>query len=189
MGILSLSDYDIGGRRLVGSRRISAPASPASAPSFRQLRRNGVKSTIRLTCALGNHIRRAPLIRIKRHQGGQQRVALLRRSRPALHTLGQLGMPLAQPRSFGRAQGLSQHGIIVGQFGLGWRRSLGALRFLVARLPTAPLPIARVGSWRPGWRRVPQQAVPVERQVRVRVLQGLTHFRVERLSTDLDVCG
>jgi hypothetical protein len=114
-------------------------------------------------------------------------------------------MPVAQPRRLRHSHRLGEDRRVVGwdlvwqDAGALWRGSgsrrgrggstfgaaiLWAGSFLRALTPLAALTLPRIRTSHHG---VARQGVPVEIQIRMRVLEGLAHFSVEGLSADLQV--
>jgi hypothetical protein len=195
MGVLTFPNYDIGRGRLVCLIGLAAPAPPST---FRQLGRNPVPLAIRVAGLPANGVRPAPGVRVDGRQFGHQSVAVLGGASPPAHALVQFRISMPEAGGFLSAESLAQRRIIVGKLGCSWRGSVrrpgGRLPRRSARLlgtratASAFTGIAWIGARLPRRLRiVAQQAVPVERQVGVRVFQRLAHLRVQGASPNLDM--
>jgi len=166
----------------------AASAAPA-APPMRQLLGDGRPFGVERGCPGLNGLDVVPIIRIETKHALGQPVPLLRRPRPAQHALAQFLEPLPQARGVANADGPAEQRLIFFNDG---RRGLDRLR-RPARFG-APggarrtvLALASVLHVDAKSRAVALQRRPVERQVRMRMLERFHHLGVERMPPDFHV--
>jgi hypothetical protein len=118
ISVLSLFDYDIGGRGLVWTVSLGevGPPAPSATAAFRQLGRNGVPPAVGSAGLLADDVRARPLIGINGRQFGRQSIPFFRGARATPHPLRQFRISMAQAGRFGCAQRPPERRLIVGQF-------------------------------------------------------------------------
>jgi hypothetical protein len=115
-----------------------------------------------------------------------QSVAIFGGARAARDPLQQLVIPGAQTSGLTRPERPAEERLVLDH----WRRRrLGGRTPLIAAIaatlrPLPPVPLPRLYTRKRG---LAQQHRPVERQIRMRVLERLDHFRLERLAADLEI--
>jgi hypothetical protein len=120
IGLVSLPDYDIRICHLAGV--VCLAAAPASSP-LGQLRRQAVPDRDDRGSLLTDGIGAPPVIRIVGEQLRGEHVTFFGRARAACNPLHQLGITLAEALGVGRADGLPQRGVIIGNFAHGGCRA------------------------------------------------------------------
>lgn len=193
---ISVPDYDIPGVVLVWRvlsavfTSLAALPAAAAAPAAGQLGRDRIPASLDVGAIRANSGLVLPVVRVEPARSLGQAIALLGRPGPPRDPLIQLREARAQPRSLRSSEHPSQRRVVLNHGHHRNRRRTrrpfpATLRAVLgpAGGTLAPAPLARIGARRR--HRLPKQPHPVERQVRMCVLEGLAHFSVQWLAANL----
>jgi hypothetical protein len=171
--------------RALHSLSVIAGTPPAaSAPALWELIRERVPCGLDRARRGANRLFVRPVVGIETHQLLGESVAILRRTGAPRYPLQELVVAAPQPRGLNGAKGAAKKRLVFDdhrRWRLARRSASPGLR------PVCPVgPIARI---RTRERRLSHERVPVERQVRMRVLQRLAHLGLDRVASDFQARG
>src|SRR5262245_19061029 len=164
-----------------------APTPPAAA-AVRKLAGYGIQVVVDGRDGGQNDRRLRPLVRIETMQPVRQSVPFFGGPGPAQDALLQIVIALAQPGGVTRPNRPAEQRLVFDDHlhGLGRRRARPLLVGPRARALALVRPLARLRAWQ---RRFAHQALPVEGQIGMRVLERFHHFVFKRAPAHLAAGG